>query len=142
LQESHNILRVLKENLQVAKNQQNIYANRDRAKHNFEVGDLVFLRLHPYRQSSLKKSGEEKLKPHFYGPYRVIRRIGELAYELEFPEGSGIQNIFYVSFLKKVLVHQVTTYAYIPPLDEEGKLVLTPERTIDVRERRLRSRVM
>jgi hypothetical protein len=31
-------------------------------EHNFEVGDLVFLRLHPYRQSSLKKSGAEKLE--------------------------------------------------------------------------------
>jgi hypothetical protein len=142
LQETHGILRFLKENLQVAKNQQKIYANRDNMKHNFEVGDLVLLRLHPYRQSSLKKSGEEKLKPCFYRPYRVIRMIGEVAYELEFPEGSGIQNIFHVSFLKKVSVHKVTTYVDLPPLDEEGKLVMTPERIIDVRERRLRIRVM
>jgi hypothetical protein len=136
------ILRVLKENLQVAQNQQKMYADRHRVERNFEVGDLVFLRLQPYRQSSLKKSGTEKLKPRFYGPYRVIRRVGEVAYELELPEGSRIHNIFHVSCLKKALGQQVTTSTDLPPLDEEGQLVLTPEKIIDVRERRLRSRVI
>ena len=69
----------------------------------FEVRDLVYLWLQPYQQSSLKKKGVEKLKPRFYGPYRVIRRIGQVAYELELPQGSKIHNIFHVSCLKKVL---------------------------------------
>jgi hypothetical protein len=47
LQESQDILRVLKENLQVAQNQQ-MYANGLRVEHSFKVGDLVFLRLQPY----------------------------------------------------------------------------------------------
>jgi hypothetical protein len=142
LQESQDILRVLKENLQVAQNQQKMYADRHRVECNFEVGDLVFLRLQPYRQSSLKRSGTEKLKPHFYGPYRVIKRVGEVAYELELPEGSRIHNVFHVSCLKKVLGQQVTTSTDLPPLDEEGQLVLTPEKIVDVRERRLRRRVI
>jgi hypothetical protein len=120
LQESQDILRVLKENLQATQNQQKMYVDRHRVEHNFEVGDLVFLRLQPYRQSSLKKSGAEKLKPHFYGPYRVIRRVGEVAYELELPEGSRIHNTFHVSYLKKALGQQVTASTDIPPLDEEG----------------------
>jgi hypothetical protein len=61
-----------------------------------------FLRLQPYRQSSLKKSGAEKLKPHFYGPYRVIQRVGEVAYELELSEkGSKIHNVFHVHASKR-----------------------------------------
>jgi hypothetical protein len=48
----------------------------------FKVGNLVFLRLQPYREFSLKKSGVEKLKPQFYGPYKVTRRIGEVDYEM------------------------------------------------------------
>jgi hypothetical protein len=80
-----------------------MYANRHRVEHNFEVGDLVFLRLQSYRQSSLKKSGAEKMKPRFYRPYKVIMRVGEVAYELELPEGRKIHNTFHVSFLKKAL---------------------------------------
>jgi hypothetical protein len=47
--ESQDILKTLKDNLQMAQNQQNIYADRHRVEHTFEVGDLVFLRLQPYR---------------------------------------------------------------------------------------------
>jgi hypothetical protein len=62
LQENHDILRVLKENFQTVQNKQKMYADRYRVEHNFEVGDLVFLILHPYRQSSLKKSGAEEVE--------------------------------------------------------------------------------
>jgi hypothetical protein len=70
--ESQEILKFLKENLQTTQNRQKISADRHRIECNFEVGDLVFLILQPYRQSSLKKSGAEKLKPRFYGPYRIM----------------------------------------------------------------------
>ncbi|KAH9302443.1 hypothetical protein KI387_014026 [Taxus chinensis] len=76
LQENQDILRALKENLQKAQNQQKVYADRHRVERSFEVGDLVFLRLQPYRQSSLKQKGAEKLKPRFYGPYRIVKRGG------------------------------------------------------------------
>ena len=89
--------------MQTDQNQHKFYADRHRTECKFEVGDIVILRLQPYRQSSLKRSGTDKLKPHFYGPYRVIRRVGEDSYELELLEGSKIHNIFHVSCLKKVL---------------------------------------
>jgi hypothetical protein len=79
-----------------------------------------FLRLQPYQQSSLNKSGADKLEPHFYRPYIVIRRVGEVEYELELPEGRIIHNIFHVSYLKKELGQQVTSSIDIPPLVEEG----------------------
>jgi hypothetical protein len=142
IQENQDILKALKDNLQTTQNQQKTYADRHRVERSFEVGDLVFLRLQPYRQSSLKKSGAEKLRPRFYGPYRVVRRVGEVAYELELPEGSKIHNVFHVSCLKKAVGQQVTTSVELPPLDEEGQLVLIPEEILEVRERRLRSRVI
>jgi hypothetical protein len=142
LQEIQDILRVLKENLQAALNQQKVYADRLRVECSFDVGDLVFIMLYPCRQSSLK-SGVEKLKPHFYGPYRVIRRVGEVAYvSRELPEGRKIHNTFHVSYPKMALGHQVTTSVNLPPLNEEGNLVLELERIVDVREWRLRRKVI
>jgi hypothetical protein len=80
--ESQEILKFLKESLQTTHNRQKMSAYMHRIEHNFEVGDLVFLRLQPYRQSSLKKSGAEKLKPRFFGPYKIMRRVGEVVYVL------------------------------------------------------------
>ena len=108
----------------------------------FGVGDLVYLCLQPYRQSTLKQKGAEKLKPHFYGPYRVTRRVGEVSYELELPSGGRIHNIFYVSCLKKALGQHVTATMELSPTDDEGHLVLQPEAILDTRERHLRSRVV
>ena len=140
IQESQDILKVLKDNLQMAQNQQKMYADRRRVERSFEVGDLVYLRLQPYRESSLKQKGAEKLKPKFYGPYRVSRRIGEVAYELELPEGSKIHNVFHVSCIKKAVGQHVVTSSELPPLDEEGQLVLVLEEILQERERKLRSR--
>ena len=100
---------------------------------------MVYLRLQPYRQSTLKQKGAEKLKPRFYGPYRVIRRVVQVAYQLELPRGSKIHNIFHVSCLKKELGQQVIVTDELPPMDNEGHLVLQPEAISDTRERQLQS---
>jgi hypothetical protein len=94
--------------------------NRHIIERRFEVGDLVFLRLQPYRLSSLKKSEAEKLNPIFYGTYRIMRGVGKVAYNLELLEGSRIHNVFHVSCLKKVVGQFINTSVELPPLDEEG----------------------
>ena len=128
--------------MQDAQNQQNIYADRHRVERSFEVGDFVYLRLQPYRQSSLKKKGAEKLKPRFYGPYKVIQKVGEVAYELELLEESKIHNVFHVSSLKKTLGQHIAPSTELPPLYDEGLLVLILEQILQVRERKLRNKVI
>ena len=123
-------------------NKQKMYADRGRVKRQFEVDDLVYLCLQPYKQSTLKQKGAEKLKPRFYGPYKVIKHVGEVAYELELPAGSRIHTIFHVSFLKKALGQQVTATMEFSPTDDEGHLVLQPEAILDTQERQLRSNII
>ena len=94
---------------------------------------------HPYKQTSLKRNGAEKLKPKYYGPYKVIRKIGEVAYELELPEGSKIHNVFNVSCLKKAIGQQIVISDTLPHLDDEGQLTLISKKVLKTRERRLRS---
>jgi hypothetical protein len=138
--ESQEILKFLKENLQMMQNRHKISAGRHRIECIFEVGDLVFLRLQPYIKSSLKKSGAEKLKPRFYGPYRIVCQVGEVVYELELPEGSKIHNVFHVSCLKKAVGQFISTSEELPSLDEKGKLELVSEEVLEFWEWKLRSR--
>jgi hypothetical protein len=83
--------------------------------------------------------GAEKSKPQFYGPYRILRRVGVVAYELELPEGCKIHNVFHVSCLKKAVGHHVVISTKLPPLDDEGQLILIPEEVLETRERKLRN---
>jgi hypothetical protein len=100
---SQDILRELKDHLHRAQNQHKVLADKHRVERTFEVGDLVYLRLQSYRKASIKENGTEKIKPRFYGPYRVKRKVGTIAYELELPQESKIHNIFHVSCLKRTI---------------------------------------
>lgn len=82
------------------------------------------------------------MKPRFYGPYRVVCHIDEVAYKLELLEGSRIHNVFHVSCLKKVVGQNVTVATNLPPLNEEGKLILEPAEIIEVREKTLWNRMV
>ena len=57
VQQSQDILGELKDHLQRAQNQQKVQADKHRVERTFEVGDLVYLRLQPYRHASIKISG-------------------------------------------------------------------------------------
>jgi hypothetical protein len=69
----------------------------------FEVGDYVYLKVLPMR--SVKRFNMKgKLAPRYIGPFKIIERRGEVAYQLELPESlAGVHNVFHVSQLKKCL---------------------------------------
>lgn len=64
------------------------YADEGRSEREFAVGDWVFLRLQPYKQTTIALQRNMKLAPRFYGPYQVLERIGPVAYRLQLPAGA------------------------------------------------------
>ncbi|GAU31589.1 hypothetical protein TSUD_54120 [Trifolium subterraneum] len=76
------------------------YADQRRIPHQFNVGDSVFVKLRPYRQNSVLGRRFHKLSKRYYGPFKLIRAIGDVAFELELPSTSRIHPVFHVSQLK------------------------------------------
>ena len=110
------------------------------SEHTFQVDDMVFLCLQPYKKSSLKLKGHQKLAPKFYGPYKVLQNIGSLAYKLELPPSSHIHLVFHVSCLKKVIGTNIRAQTVLPKLDKEGSIILEPDGILNKRTRPLHSR--
>ena len=124
----------------MARNRMKQQANQHRSKHTFQVSDMVFLCLQPYKQSSLKLKGRHKLAPKFYGPYRILQNIGSIAYKLELPPSSCIHPVFHVSCLKKVLGTNFKGQTILLELDNEGSIFLELKAVLNKRTRQLRSR--
>jgi hypothetical protein len=92
---------------------------------------------------SLKQQKKEnKLAPKFYGPYKVLQRIGSMAYKLELPPSSCVHPIFHVSCLKKVINNKILVQTILPEINEEGKIILEPETILETRIKQLRNRAI
>ena len=90
---------------------------------------------------SLKQAKKDnKLSPKYYGPYKVVQKIGTMAYKLELPVSSQVHPVFHVSCLKKVIGENIPVQTILPELDEEGKIILKPEAITETRTRQLRNR--
>lgn len=70
------LLASLKHNLTMAQERMKFYVDLKCTDREFSVGDLVYLWLQPYRQTSLAARWNFKLAPQFYGPFQIIERVG------------------------------------------------------------------
>jgi hypothetical protein len=136
------ILCTLKENLVMAHNRMKQQADQGRSKRQFAEVDQVFLRLQPYKQTSLKDEHCQKLAPKFYGPYTVLKRVGQVAYQLALPSHSKLHPVFHVSCLKKVIGAKCQIQTNLLELAKEGSIWLQPEAVLDQHERLLCQRTI
>jgi hypothetical protein len=103
LQEAERQVRMVRENLRVAQSRQKSYADHRRRELSFEVGDFVYLMVSPMRGLHYFKV-RGKLAQRFVGPFKILEKRGEVAYQLELsPQLSDVHDIFHVSQLKKCL---------------------------------------
>ncbi|KAL4030985.1 hypothetical protein IC575_009240 [Cucumis melo] len=80
---------------------QKSYVDERRKNLEFDVGDLVFLKVAPMKGVlTFEKKG--KLSSHFVGPFEILERIFPVAYRLKFsPSFPAVHDVFHVSMLRK-----------------------------------------
>nr|CAH66143.1 OSIGBa0114M03.1 [Oryza sativa] len=119
------------------------YTDNRRRDLSFEEGDYVYLRVTPLRGVH-RFHTKGKLAPRFVGPYKIVSRRGEVAYQLELPQSlAGVHNVFHVSQLKKCL-RVPTEEANLEQIEVQEDLtyVEKPIRILGIDERRTRNRVI
>ncbi|GKD00013.1 hypothetical protein Tco_1170287, partial [Tanacetum coccineum] len=91
----------IKQRIQAAHDRQKSYADLKHKLMEFQVGDRVMLKVSPWKGVlSFGKWG--KLNPRYVGPFKMLEKVGAVAYKLKLPqELSRVHNTFHVSNLKK-----------------------------------------
>jgi len=74
-------------------------ADKGRSERSFQVGDQVYLKMQPHVQTSLAPRANQKLAFKYFGPYRILERIGAVAYKLA---EARIQVLWSLSILERI----------------------------------------
>nr|KYP42427.1 hypothetical protein KK1_036173 [Cajanus cajan]KYP42432.1 hypothetical protein KK1_036178 [Cajanus cajan] len=90
------------------------HADKKRKSMELQIGDMVFVKLQPYRQHSVALRKNQKLSMRFFGPFPVIQRIGQVAYKLLLPPTTRIHPVFHCSQLKPCKGDHSQPYVPLP----------------------------
>ena len=96
-------VKVVRDNLKIARDRQKSYADNRCRDFQFMIGDQVFLKISPWK-GVLRFGRRGKLNPRFIGPYEIVSKVGPVAYRLKLPPKlSRIHDTFYVLMLRKYI---------------------------------------
>ncbi|GKE67562.1 putative reverse transcriptase domain-containing protein, partial [Tanacetum coccineum] len=129
----------IKNRLLTACSCQKSFADRRTKSLEFEVGDMVLLKLSPWKDV-MRFGRHRKLSPHYIGPFRILARVGPIAYTLELPEElKGIHSTFHVSNLKKCLAEgNIFVLMDEMQLDDKLHMIEEPVEVLDIEVKRLK----
>ena len=130
LQERSLMQQLLQQHLLRAQKHMKLQADKKRTARSFEVGDLVYLKVQPYVQTSLAQRSSNKLAFRYFGPFRILSTVGTVAYKLQLPENSLVHPVFHVSMLKKAVHPHVSVSQHFPDLSHKLQV---PQRVLDRR---------
>ncbi|GJR72629.1 putative reverse transcriptase domain-containing protein [Tanacetum coccineum] len=104
----------IKSRIQAARDRQKSYADVRRKPLEFQVGDKVMLKLSPWK-GVICYGKRGKLNPRYVGPFKILAKVGIVAYRLKLPEQfSRVHSTFHMSNMRKCLSDKTL----IIPLDE------------------------
>ncbi|GJW11011.1 putative reverse transcriptase domain-containing protein [Tanacetum coccineum] len=104
----------IKSRIQAVRDRQKSYADVRRKPLEFQIGDKVMLKVSPWK-GVIRFGKQGKLNPRYIGPFKIIDKVGAVAYRLELPKQlSRVHSTFHVSNLKKCMADEPLAI----PLDE------------------------
>jgi hypothetical protein len=127
------MLREMQEQLLKAQDQMRAQANKHRREVEYQVGDMVYLKIQPYKLRKLANRFNQKLSPRYYGPYEIEQKIGAVAYKLKLPDDSRVHPVFHASLLKKAISPNVESQRLPACMNEQWQLEPGPEEAMDTR---------
>ncbi|GJT80901.1 putative reverse transcriptase domain-containing protein [Tanacetum coccineum] len=101
--QSERSIQTLEDIIQAARDRQKSFADVRRKPLEFQVGDMVMLKASPWK-GVIRFGKWGKLNPRYIRPFKVLAKVGTVAYRLELPQQlSMVHSTFHVSNLKKCL---------------------------------------
>eukprot|EP00253_Pinus_taeda_P011799 PITA_11799 len=136
-------VRQIRQRLKEAHDRQKSYADAHRTDRRYEVGDQVFICIKP-NKSTIRFGKGTKLSPKFIGPFKVVERVGPVAYRLALPPHlHKIHNIFHVSVLRHYIADLSHNLLWKElQVSDEGVITVEPLRILERRVRQLRNRLV
>nr|GEY01934.1 putative reverse transcriptase domain-containing protein [Tanacetum cinerariifolium] len=126
----------IKQKNHAARDRQKSYNDVKRKPLEFQVGDRVMLKVSPWK-GVIRFGKREKLNPRYIGLFKVLAKVGTVAYRLELPQQlSRVHSTFHVFNLKKCLSDQPLAI----PLDEihiDDKLHIVEE-AVEIMDREVK----
>ena len=136
-------INLIHKRLQIAQSRQKSYYDNSRREVEFEVGNMVFLKV-ALMKGVMKFGKKGKLSPRFVGPFEILKRIGKVAYELALPTTlARVHNVFHVSMLRKYIPDPSCVLNY-EPLKIKDNLTYeeVPIQILDYKDQLLRTKTI
>nr|GEW17504.1 putative reverse transcriptase domain-containing protein [Tanacetum cinerariifolium] len=125
--------------IQATRDSQKSYADVRRKPLEFQVGDRVMLKVSPWK-GVVRFGKRGKLNPRYIGPFKVLAKVGTIAYRLELPKQLiRAHNTFHVSNMKKCLSDEPLAILLDEVhIDDKLRFIKEPVKVMDRKVNRLK----
>jgi hypothetical protein len=108
--------------LELAQQWYKAYYDRNHQDAEYQVRQWVWLKLLHHPVVSLPAQGRGKLGPKFFGPFKIVARVGDVAYRMQLPPSARLPDVFHVGLLKYYCGEEPPGSGTLPPIQHGSRL--------------------